>query len=57
MAEKYPERQDLLDAIPSEMGITLEKLEKAWFTTDNSNAAQKLARLAEEELNMRKQPC
>ena len=57
MAEKYPERQDLLDAIPLEMGITLGKLDKAWFTTEYCNSAQKLARLAEEELNMRKQPC
>ena len=39
------------------LGITLEKLEKVWFATDNCNATQKLAQLAEEELNMGKQSC
>ena len=57
VAERYLHRPDLLDAIPSEDGIELEKLEKALFTTDNCNAAQKLARLAVDELDMQKQPC
>ena len=37
--EKYPNHQDLIIAIPSEDGITTEKLKKAWFTTDNCSAA------------------
>ena len=55
--ELYPNNQDLLDATPSEDGITIAKLEKAWFNTDNCSAARKLQRLAEEAWKSKGQNC
>ena len=44
--KQYLGRQEMLDAIPLEMGIATARMETAWFTTNNCSPARKLQQLS-----------
>ena len=46
-----PDDPNILNGVPTHNEIDVLKLDRAWFNTDNCNAAQKLQRLAEETWN------